>query len=150
MAMHESIKPQSCRVQITNGVAAALANRFCRRDTAAAADDVMITHVPPAAGAPAQGILAMRATSLNTRTDETYLATTSYVRPDGCEATVELAEAVTQRGAPLRIGGNGAEVDGAAYLADAVDDYIVGYAAELGVVGQIIRFEFINAGLVAA
>lgn len=148
MAMHESIKPQSCRVQVTNGVAAALPNRFCRRDTAAAADDVMITHVPGAAGAPAQGVLAMRATSINTRTDETYLATTSYVRPDGCEATIELGEAVTQRGAPLRIGGNSTEVDGAAYLADAAGDYIVGYAAELGVVGQVIRFEFLNAGLV--
>lgn len=148
MAMFESIKPQSCRVQVTNGVAAALPNRFCRRDPAADDDDVMITHVPGAAGAPAQGVLAMKATSLATKATDTFLATSSYVRPDGCEATIELGEAVTQRGAPLRIGGNSTEVDGAAYLADASGDYIVGYAAELGVVGQVIRFQFENAGLV--
>lgn len=148
MAMFESIKPQSCRVQVTNGVAAALPNRFCRAVVNGAVDDLMETHVPGAAGAPAQGILAMSATSINTRATDTFLATTSYVRPDGCEATVELGEAVTQRGQALRIGGNSTEVDGAAYLADASGDYIVGYAKEVGVVGQVIRFEFINAGLV--
>ena len=60
MAMHESIKPQSCRVQVTNGVAAALPNRFCRAVVNGAVDDLMETHVPGAAGAPAQGVLAMR------------------------------------------------------------------------------------------
>lgn len=146
MAMFERITPQSCRVQVTNGVAAAIANRFCIRDPNATADDVMITHVPGAAGAPAQGILCMKPDTV--RTNFTGLVTSSYEPPKGAEPTIELGEAVTQRGAALRVGGNGAEVDGAAYLADASGDYIVGYAAEVGVVGQIIRFQFVNEGRV--
>jgi hypothetical protein len=147
MAMFESIKPQSCRVLLTNGVAAALPNRFCKMDPAGTVDDAMITHVPAvAAGEPAQGILAMRATDLNTLATDSGYRTTSYVRPDGAEATVELGEAVTARGAALRIGGFGGETPGRAYLADASGDVIVGYAREAGVVGQIIRFEFVNAG----
>ncbi len=149
MAMFERIKPQSCRVTVTAGVAAALPNRFCRAEVNGAADDLMITHVPGAAGAPSQGVLCMRADIPATGTGTfTGVVTSSYTPPDGSEATIELGEAVTQRGAPLRIGGNSTEVDGAAYLADATGDYIVGYAKELGGVGAIIRFEHINAGLV--
>lgn len=145
MAVHENVNLQSCRVRVVNGTANAIVDRFCVRDTTAGRADEMITHVPGAAGAPAQGIIAMRPDTQPFQ-NTTGTVVTSYVAPNGSEAIVELGEAVTI-GARLRVGGNGAEIDGAAYLADAAGDYIVGIAAEAGAVGQKIRFQFTNLGL---
>jgi hypothetical protein len=146
MAAHENVTLQSCKVRVVNGVAAAIVDRFCVRDQTLGREDEMITHVPAAAGAPAQGVIGM---APDTRPFATSTGTvvTNYVRPDGCEAVVELAEAVPAPGTKLRVGGAGAEVKGAAYLADASGDYVVGISSEAGAVGQKIRFQFINLGL---
>lgn len=146
MAVFENVTLQSCYVRITAGTAGAIVDRFCIPDATAGRVDEMITHIPGAAGAVAQGILAMVPDTI--RSTFSGLVADSYVRPDGCEAVIELGEAVTVLNSALRIGGNSTEVDGAAYLADASGDFIVGYAKELGVVGQKIRFQFINAGKV--
>lgn len=141
MAVFESIKIQSAQVKITNGVAGAIVNRFVTWQTTTPGKDELITHVPGANGAPARGILAEVPNVNAVPNPGTGFVTVGYVRPDGSEMIVELGEAVTQ-GAPLRIGGNSTEVDGAAYLADATGDVIVGYALEAGGVGAVIRFEF--------
>lgn len=146
MATHENVRLLSCRVKVVNGVAGAIVDRFCKRQTTTPGAEEMITHVPGAAGAPAQGIIAMKPDTAPFAATTGFVVT-SYVPPDGGEAVIELGEIVTQ-GAQLRIGGNSTEVDGAAYLADASGDYIVGIAAEGGAVGQKIRFQFINLGLV--
>jgi|SRR3990172_808318 len=147
MATFESVKIQSCRVKVTNGVAAAVVNRFCTPQTSSPGEDEVITHVPGAAGAPAFGILA-EVPNVNAIVNPgTGFVTCGYVRPDGAKALVELAEICTQ-GAKLRIGGNFSETDGAAYLANATGDYIVGTALEDGAVGQVISFSFQNEGLV--
>jgi hypothetical protein len=140
MAVHENVTLQSCKVRITAGVASAIVDRFCIRDTTAGRVDEMITHVPGANGAAAVGIIGMAPDTVRSTFSGTVV--TSYVRPDGAEAIVELGEIVTTLGAPLRVGGNSTEVDGAAYLADATGDVVVGFAAETGVVGQKIRFQF--------
>lgn len=145
MALHENVRLLSCRVKVVNGVPGAIVDRFCRRQTTTPGSEEMITHVPGAAGAPAEGILGMKADTAPFAASTGFVVT-SYVPPDGGEAVIELGEVVTQ-GAKLRIGGNSTEVDGAAYLADASGDYIVGTAAEAGVVGQKIRFQFLNQGL---
>lgn len=144
MAIFENVTLQSCYVRITAGVAGAIVDRFCIPDATSGHQDEMITHIPGANGAIAQGVLAMVPDTV--RSTYNGLVADTYVRPDGCEAIIELGEAVTVLEAPLRIGGNSTEVDGAAYLADATGDFIVGYAKELGVVGQKIRFQFMNSG----
>lgn len=147
MAVFENVTLQSCRVKVVSGVAAAIVDRFCVRQTSTPGAEEMITYVAPAAGGVPDGIIAMKpdATAFP---DTTGFVVTSYVRPDNCEAIIELGEIVTQ-GALLRCGGNSTEVDGAAYLADASGDVIIGKAAEGGAVGQKIRFNFGYRGVVA-
>ena len=147
MATFEAIKIQSCRVKVVDRVAAAVVNRFVTWDTSSPGEDEMITHVPGANGAPAVGILAEVPNAAAGPASGTIYVTCGYVRPDGSKALIELREVCTQ-GAKLRIGGNSSEVDGAAYLADATGDYIVGTALEAGAVGQVISFQFQNEGLV--
>lgn len=144
MALHERVVPISVQVEVVDGVAKALVDRFVTWETSSPAEREVITHVPGAAGAPAVGILAMKP---DTRNVTNGYVTSSMVAPDGCIATVLLGENATQ-GAKLRIGGNSSEVDGAAYLANAQGDYIVGYAIEGGSAGEVISIHFKNEGLV--
>lgn len=143
MAAYENVRNVSVQVAVVNRVPAALMYRFAKWKNGGV-DREVVTHVPGAAGAVAHGILAMRA-------DPAVVdgfATSSIALPDGGIALVELGEAVTDITVPLRIGGNSSEVDGAAYLANAQGDYIVGYPLQTGAVGDIIEFQFLNGGLV--
>jgi hypothetical protein len=141
---------EACRsitVAVTNdssGVGAALPFRFCTWKTSGAFKEV-ITHVPGANGAAARGILGMK-TDQNVKS---AVCSSTMVLPDGCQALIELGEAVTAPGQAIRVGGNSTEVDGAGYLADATGDVIVAYALETGAVGEVIAIEFVGyAGLV--
>lgn len=134
MATNEATQNLSVSVNVASGVAAALPYRFANWDTTAGR---VITHVPGANGAPSIGILAME---VDTASDGEKQS--SIVIPNGGIAVVELGEAVSTVGAALRVGGNSSEVDGAAYLANASNDVIVGYALETGSVGDIIRFQY--------
>ncbi len=140
MAIHENVHLGSCQVRTVAGVAQALVDRFCTRVAASVngVADEMITFVPGANGGVPDGIIGMKPDAVNVPNG---VVTTSYVLMDGCEAVIELGEVVTD-GALLRVGGNGAEVDGAAYLADAAGDVQIGKALEAGAVGQKIRFKF--------
>jgi hypothetical protein len=122
-------------VDVTAGVAGALPDRFVQ--LSATAQDLVVTAVPTSAlGAAPLGILAEAADL--TRNGRQQL---SMVVPRS-RAKIFLGEAVTTIGAPLRVGGFGAETDGAAFLANAAGDIIVGYARETGAVGEIIMIEF--------
>lgn len=145
MAASELTANLSVLVKVTNSVPDALRYRFAQFDSAATEPRGVKTHVPGANGAAAQGILAM---SADTKIVNGYVAS-SIIKPDGSIALVELGEAVAAIGAKLRVGGNGAEVDGAAYLADAVGDVIVAYALALGSVGDIIPVQFVGYAGVA-
>jgi hypothetical protein len=143
--MSESTKNINVTVEVTSGVPGALLYRFATWQGTTPGPKEVITHVPGANGAVARGILA-EAPRADVG-DGFY--NSSIVVPDGSVAEVELGEAVTVVGSPLRVGGNSSEVDGAAYLADAQGDFIVGYALETGGVGAIIKFQFLGfAGLV--
>lgn len=145
MAASELTGNLSVLVKVTNSVAEALRYRFAQFDSAATEPRGVKTHVPGATGAVAQGILAQ---SADTKIVNGYV-TSSIIKPDGSVALVELGEAVAAINAPLRVGGNGAEVDGAAYLANATGDVIVGYALALGNVGDIIPIQFLGYAGVA-
>jgi hypothetical protein len=142
MATYENCKNVSVQVAVVASVAAATYCRFARWQGTNPAQREVVLHVPTlAAGAPAQGIVGMRPDAKGVVNG---YATTSLVLPDGGLAIVELGEAVTVVGTPLRIGGLGAEIDGTAYKADAAGDIIVGYALETGAVGELISFQFVG------
>jgi hypothetical protein len=145
MAAYENVRNVSVQVAVASSVAAALPYRFATWKNAGA-DREVITHVPGANGAVARGILSMKADAAGVVDG---FATSSMALPDGGICLVELAEAVTDITVPLRIGGNSSEVDGAAYLANATGDFIVGYPLQTGGVGAIIEFQFFNGGLAA-
>lgn len=152
MALYENVRNISCRVRITSGVASAIMYRFCTWTQPALEPYEVKTHVPGANGAAARGILAMKPDPNGVRA---FATTTGYVNssialPDGGQCLVELGEAVTDLDVPLRIGGNSTEVDGAAYLANATGDVIVGYPLKTGGVGEIIPIQFIGYGGVVA
>lgn len=140
MSVYENVRNLSVVTKVTAGVAAMKMYRFAKPVFAGGAKYEYETHVPGANGAAAFGICAMKPDAKNAPNGE--LVTTSIALPDGGQALIELGEAVTDLSVPLRIGGNGAEVDGAAYLANASGDVIVAYPLELGVVGQIIAIQF--------
>jgi hypothetical protein len=144
---YESVVRISVMVRSVAGLALALPNRFCRFDNAETERRGVITHVPGALGACAQGILAMKADSKNVPNGYSQ---SSMIIPNGAIAEVELGEAVTNLNVPLRIGGNGGEIDGAAYLANAAGDIIVGWPIQVGAVGEVIPFQFIPYGGVVA
>lgn len=146
--MHENVRTLSVLVKVVNGVAAALPNRFCQIDTADTANLLSVkTHVPGATGAVSQGILGMKADPKAAPSGTNYCAC-PMVLP-GCQAEIELGEAVTDLSVPLRVGGNSSEVDGAAYLANATGDVIVAYPLTLGVVGEIIPILYVGyAGVI--
>lgn len=140
MAIYENVTLQSCKVRVVNGVAAAIVDRFCTRDTTAGRTDEMITYVPGANGGVPDGILAMKPDTTPFAAS-TGTVVTSYVRADGAEAIIELGENAGA-GVWLRAGGNSTEVDGAGYLADATGDVRIFKTAEAGVVGQKVRGNF--------
>lgn len=148
MAMHQGIGDLgNCQVKVVNAVPAALVDLFCVRQVTSPGVDEMITYVPTSAnGGFPDGIIAMAPTTRAIANPGTGFVTTSYVRMNGYEAVITLAEACAQ-GALLRCGGLSAEVDGAAYLADATGDVAIGKACEAGVVGQVIRFQFQYYGI---
>lgn len=137
MATYENTRSISVLVAVAGGVAAAAMYRFVTVDPAGAEDFVVKTLVPGANGAAADGILAM---APDTKVG-TGLVASSMILPDGAQALIELGQNCA-KGDLLRAGGNGAEVDGAAYLADAAGDIIVAKALSAGVVGQIIPVQF--------
>lgn len=144
MAAYENVRNVSVQVAVVASVAAALPYRFATWKNAGV-DREVVTHVPGANGAVARGILAMKADAANVKDG---FATSSIALPDGGICLVELGEAVTDITVPLRIGGDSTEVDGAAYLANAAGDVIVGYPLQTGAVGTIIEFQFLNGGVV--
>lgn len=142
MSAYENIKTITRLVKITAGVAGAVVYRFAKLSGTASDDKncpAVATHVPGANGAAAQYILAMKP---DTKITDGYVSVPCAM-PNG-QALVELGEAVTTIGAPLRVGGNSTEVDGAAYLADATGDVIVAYANRTGAVGDIIDIDFVG------
>lgn len=149
MAIHENVTLQSCKVRITSGVAGATVDRFVVHETTAGRIDEVINYVPPAAGGVPDGILGMKPDiprGIGDGTPYSGTVVTSYVRGDGCEAVIELGEAVTIGTTTnwLRVGGNASEVKGAAYLADATGDVRVAKALESGAVGQKIRIQYLG------
>lgn len=127
----------SVSVQLTTNVAGALIRRFVSWETSSPGFREVITAVPNAAGKPAPvGILAESIDT--TQADGFYIS--SMVLPN-CITEVLLGENCTQ-GAPLRCGGSTSEVDGAAYLANASNDFIVAYALRDGTAGEIVNIHF--------
>lgn len=141
MATVNSERKVPVKVNVSSGTPAALVKKFCVWDTNA---DRVITHVPGAHGAAAVGILYE---SVETSTDGEHES--AMILP-GCITKITLGEAVTTVGAALRIGGNSSETDGAAYLANATNDVIVGYALSTGAVGDVISFHFTGYSGLAA
>lgn len=140
MATYENTRNISVQTAVTNSVAAALPFRFATWVNGGQPREVA-THVPGATGAAARGIIAMKPDAKGVVNG---FAQTTMVLPDGGVALVELGEQVTDLTVPLRIGGNSSEVDGAAYLANATGDVIVGYPLALGAVGDVIPFQFVG------
>jgi len=136
MAMYDNCRAVSVKVNVSSSTAAALVNRFCIWDSTA---DRVITHVPGANGAAARGVLQE---AVDTQSDGVKYS--SMVVPDGGIVKILLGEAVVTVGSALRVGGNSSETDGAAYLANASNDVIVGYALETGSVGDIIAMHFVG------
>lgn len=141
MATLEGVETISVQVATSGGVASALLNRFVIWQPTAPVEREVITHVPGAFGAAAIGILAQKPDTRNVPTGYVQCA---MVVPNEGIAIVELGEAVTTVGQKLRVGGNAAEIDGAAYLADATGDFIVAYALETGAVGEVIQIQFVG------
>jgi hypothetical protein len=150
MAVFELARTLNCVVRVASGVPAALYCRFAVWDTAqigVGSDAYEVkTHVPAATGAPAQGVLAQRISQNELSANGGNGVYASQIAiPEGGQCLIELGEAVTAYGQPLRVGGNSTEVDGAAYLANATGDIIVGYAlVATGAVGEIIPFQFVG------
>lgn len=145
MSTNENVRLLTVLVNVTAGVAGAVANRFCLIDSAGTEPSVVKTHVPGANGAAAQGILAMKPDAAGRVNG---LVACSMAIPGG-KVPLELGQAVAQ-GDPIRIGGNSTEVDGAGYKADATGDVIVAYATKAGAVGEVIPVLFTGySGVVA-
>jgi hypothetical protein len=145
MAGYESAKTVSMLATITNGVANVIRSRFVTLDPAGAGPRSVKTLVPGALGAYAIGICAMKPDRNGPKDGQVSVPV--HV-PDGGIGIIELGQAVAQ-GDPLRVGGNGAEVDGAAYKADAAGDVIVGFAEKAGGVGEFIGIHFVGFAGVA-
>lgn len=145
MSLYENVRNLTVVVAVTSSVPAALYCRFANW-VDGGEDFQVVTHVPGANGAAARGVLAMKVDAKNIVDG---IGASSIALPDGGQCLIELGEAVTVKGAPLRVGGNSTEVDGAAYLANATGDVIVGYALSLGAVGDIIPFQFVGYAGVA-
>lgn len=137
MAAYENVRNLSAVTLVTAGVAAAAMYRFIEWDDAATEEFGVKTHVPGANGAASDGIGAMKP---DTKIGDGYVAMLIAV-PDGGQCVIELGEDASA-GDDLRVGGDGAEVDGAAYLADAAGDVIVAKALTDGVAGQIIPIQY--------
>lgn len=140
MATYENVRTVSVQTAVTSSVAAALPFRFATWKNGGQPREVE-THVPGATGAAARGVIAMKADARNVVNG---FAQTSMALPDGGICLIELGEAVIDITVPLRVGGNSTEVDGAAYLANATGDVIVGYPLALGAVGDVIPFQFVG------
>lgn len=137
MAAYENVRNLSAVCAIAGGVAAAQMYRFVEWDGAAAEEYAVKTHVPGANGAASDGIGAMKP---DTKIGDGFVAMLIAV-PDGGQALIELGEDCNN-GDDLRVGGDGAEEDGAAYLADAAGDVIVAKALSAGVAGQVIPIQY--------
>lgn len=137
MATSEMVSAITVAVNVSSSTAAALVNRFCIWDSSNAGR--VITHVPGANGAAARGVLQE---AVDTQSDG--VKSSSMAVPTGTVVKILLGEAVSSPGAALRVGGNSSETDGAAYLADASNDVIVGYALDTGAAGDIIRMQFMG------
>ncbi len=140
MSLYENVRTISATAAVVAGVAGALPFRFVTWVNGGERWQVA-TQVPAATGAAARGICAME---VDTKNIVDGIGVTSVALPDGGQCLVELGEAVTDLTVPLRVGGNGAEVDGAAYLANATGDVIVAYPLQTGVVGDIIEIQFVG------
>lgn len=137
MAAYEYVRNITVLVQVTASVAAAQMYRFCEIDAAGAENYVVKTQVAAALGALPDGIIAMNP---DTNVKDGLVAVPMALA-DGGQCLVELGE-ICAKGDWLRVGGNGAEVDGAAYLANAAGDIRVAKALKAGVVGEIIPIVF--------
>jgi hypothetical protein len=147
MATYENVRNLTVTCRVTAGVAAMQMYRFAKPvQTGTPEPFEFHTHVPGANGAAAFGICAMKPDAKNVQDG---IVSTSIALP-GCQALVELGEAITDLAVPLRIGGNAGEVDGAAYLANATGDVIVAWPLQLGVVGEIVSIFFVGYGGTAA
>ncbi len=145
MSLYENVRNISAVTNVVASVAAATMFRFVTWKNNAGRWECE-NHVPAATGAAARGICAMKPDAKNVVDG---LAVTLIALPDGGQCLVELGEAVVDLTVPLRIGGNAAEIDGAAYLANAAGDVIVAYPLQLGAVGDIIEIQFVGyAGLI--
>ena len=143
MAVHEKATPLwSAQTKVTNGVAAAVVDRFVEL-VPGGADCEIRTLVPGAFGDVPVGILGMKADVLGVPNPGVGLVTVGVMNNVGAQGIIELGE-ICGEGVNLRVGGNGAEVDGAAYLADASGDVIVGKSLEAGVVGQKIAILYLG------
>jgi len=131
-------------VQLTSNVAGALLRRFVTWETSSPNFREVITAVPAAAtGRMVPGILAEAIDT--TLADGFY--NSSIVIPGGI-TEVLCGETITQ-GAPVRVGGYSAETDGAAYIANATGDVIVGWASQDCTAGNILTFNFVGyAGVI--
>lgn len=144
MSVYENANTITVQVRITDGVPAVKFGQFATWDTSSPGTREVVAHVPGAAGAPAVGIIAMKP---DTRNVTNGLVAVPMAIPDGSICIVQVAEAGSQ-GDKMRVGGNSTEVDGAAYLANAQGDYIVGTLMEDAAVGDYASMQFLNTGLV--
>lgn len=135
MAAYENVRELSVVVGVSNAGAAAVQKyRFAKWKAGGADQEV------EAATGVADDVAGVISQKVPTTLEpgKAYLSpAVSMAIADSGIALVELGEAVTAIGADLRTG-----TDGKAFLADAAGDGIVGEALEVGVIGQIIRFQF--------
>lgn len=137
MAAYENVRNITVNVAVVAGVAAAQMYRFCEIDAAASEPYAVKTQVAAALGALPDGIMAMNP-DVNIKDG---FVSAPMALADGGQCLVELGE-ICAKGDWLRVGGNGGEVDGAAYLANAAGDIRVAKALKAGVVGEIIPIVF--------
>lgn len=132
-------------VQLTSNVAAALLRRFVTYETSSPGFREVITAVP--AAATGRGVPGILAEEIDTTLSNGFYAS-SIVMPGGI-TEVLCGETMTQ-GAAVRVGGYSAETDGAAYIANASGDVIVGWCLEDCTAGNIATIHFVGyAGTVA-
>lgn len=141
MATYENCRTISVQAAVASSASTVIANRFVVWQGTTPAEKEVVIHVPGANGAAARGICAMKP---DAKAVVNGFAETTMALPDGGVAKVELGEAITTVGQVIRVGGNSTEVDGAAYMADATGDVIVGYALETGAIGEVIAIEFVG------
>lgn len=133
MAAYENVRELSVVVTVTNGQTPAVDKyRFAKWKAGGVDQEVEAATgvADDVAGVISQKVLKSGSTTF-------VSPAVSMAIADSGIALVELGEAVTAIGADLRPGAGGA-----AFLADAAGDGIVGEALELGAIGQIIRFQF--------